>query len=58
MSKPTLTHWCDPSDIIASGHGQVTYAVWCELEQARINRHGDKVKIVTRDTDGFIALTR
>jgi len=55
--KKTMTHWTNPTDIIDSGYGKITYREWCDKERDRINKRGDGVKIVER-ADGFIALSR
>jgi hypothetical protein len=52
-----LTEWSQPSEILNSQYGKVTYREWCDKECARINERGDGVKIVTRE-DGCIALSR
>jgi len=56
--KKTMTHWCKPDELMTSEYGVVSYQVWCEKERDRINTRGDGVKIVRRDSDGFIALSR
>jgi hypothetical protein len=55
--KSTMTRWTKPDEIIDSQYGKITYQKWCEKERDRINKRGDKVKIVPR-SDGFIALSR
>lgn len=57
MSKKTLTHWSNPTEIIDSGYGEITYREWCEKERDRINGHNDNVKIV-KHGDVLIALSR
>lgn len=57
MSKPPVTEWSSPNEIIDSGYGKITYQLWCEKERDRINKGGDRVLILTRP-DGFIALSK
>lgn len=54
----TLTFFSRPTEIIKSGYGKITYQEWCERERDRINVRGDRVHIVKREADGYIALAR
>jgi hypothetical protein len=52
-----LTQFTEPHAIIDSGHGKVTYQVWCEKELERINVLHSDAHIVTNE-DGMIAISR
>lgn len=58
MRKERVSQWADPDEVIDSGYGRVTFREWCELELARMRKHGDRVKLVVRKSDGFIAISR
>jgi hypothetical protein len=45
-SRKNRTVWGNPNSQLQSQFGYVSYAKWCELEAARMNRNGAKVKVV------------
>jgi len=53
----TFTDWSEPTEVVNSCYGLVTYDKWCEKEMDRINSRVEGVTIAVRD-DGMIALTR
>jgi len=57
-TTPIITQWGNPAEIIRSGYGNIPYRDWCERERARMNRRGDKVKIMERSHGTSIALAR
>lgn len=54
----TITVLDKPEAMVASGHGLVSYRVWCELEMARLNQKGDDVYVHEFEEWGQIALVR
>ena len=57
IPKMTMTVWSHPDEIVNSGHGNVTYRRWCELELERINKGERKAHLVT-NANGEIAISR